>query len=521
MTRIHKLIFAVIILAFVISVNAQDTTQSLAFKNNRPRRTSPYFYRPDLAYQIWQQFRLTQEANAGDPLAQHELGLRYLMGDGISPDTSLAVYWVKKAADQNLASAKYNYAIFLINGIGVQWNPFAAFQYFKSAAKDGMVQAQYVLGVLYTDNLITKRNWNLAYYWIKKSAEGDYEPAADVLNELEPRISKQVVDSIFQSENQVVVTEPDAVSDPEENLTSSLSLVFIDFDSIRDTVVEITDSMLIDDLSITGIDSLKEILSIDSTTTLSELAKKENVERLQTLADNGATEAQVLIGRMYQRGIYFKQNDILAAVYYYRALRNDSPKATQLLWQLSSKKDFLQKIQDEAENNNAIAKYLWYGLTSVGFDNRIAIGDAIGLLEDAATSNYLPAVIELGLNYYTGRFVNKDEQTGLNLWKAAVRQGNLEAKVRLAASRLFDSFIFEEYKNDFNTLLNASKQGSLLAMVSLAVCYEKGIGTAKSKPDAVQYYRMAAQRGSQFAYQELKRLYDEIRPNNPEFLITN
>jgi len=81
--------------------------------------------------------------------------------------------------------------------------------------------------------------------------------------------------------------------------------------------------------------------------------------------------------------------------------------------------------------------------------------------------------------------------------------------------------MFEEYKNDFQTLVDASKNGSLLAMVSLAVCYEKGIGTIQSKPDAVQYYRMASQRGSQFAYQELKRLYDEIRPNDPEFTISN
>ena len=170
---------------FCLSINAQDTTQSLAFKNKRPQQNAPYFYRPDLAYQIWQKFRLTQEANAGDPLAQHELGLRFLMGEGVPADTSQAVFWIKKAADQNLTSAKYNYAILLINGIGVQWDPFNAFKLFQSAASDGMVQAQYVVGILYTDNLTLKRDYNLAYYWIKKAADNEYAPAKEIVTKLE------------------------------------------------------------------------------------------------------------------------------------------------------------------------------------------------------------------------------------------------------------------------------------------------------------------------------------------------
>ena len=79
----------------------------------------------------------------------------------------------------SLLSAMYNYAILLINGWGVDWDPFRAFKYFKGAAKAGMIQAQYVVGILYTDNLIVKRDFNYAYYWVKKSAEEGYEPAED------------------------------------------------------------------------------------------------------------------------------------------------------------------------------------------------------------------------------------------------------------------------------------------------------------------------------------------------------
>ena len=214
---------------------AQDSTKSLAFKNNRPQRNNPYFYRPDLAYQIWQQFKLNQEANAGDALAQHELGLRYLLGDGIPADTVKAVYWIKKAAEKNLTAAKYNLGIMLINGIGINWDPFLAFKYFRSAAREGMNQAQYVLGVLYTDNLIVKRDWNLAYFWIKKSADNDFEAAKEILPELEPKISKKIVDSLFNIKSLTVSDQQESNSETE--IPSSLGLMFIDFGSIQDTTL--------------------------------------------------------------------------------------------------------------------------------------------------------------------------------------------------------------------------------------------------------------------------------------------
>ena len=501
---------------------AQDTTRSLAFRNNKPDRTRPYFYRPDLAYQIWQQFRLTREANTGDPLAQHELGLRYLMGEGIAADTAYAVYWIKKAADQNLTSAKYNYAILLINGMGVEWNPFAAFKYFKSAAEDGMVQAQYIVGVLYTDNLTVNRDWNQSYYWIKKAANGDYEPASDIITELESKISREVVDSLFNREPTSHNDETEPLGDPSNtNLTSSLGLVFVDFDTPSDTVISITDSMLISDLEFTEIDSLTEILEMDSTTTLQSLTTHKNITKLKTIAEYGSPEAQVIIGRLYDQGIYFNQNLITAASFYFRALRNDSPKATHLLWKLNRKTEFQSLLQEEVNRNNIEAKFVWYALTSIGFDGRIVMGDALNLLEESAAENYLPAIMELGLNYYTGRFISRDDVKGLQLWEKAELLGSSEATVRISTSTLFDLFKPGESEKAFANLLNAAGNGSLLAQVSLALCYEEGIGIAKSRADAIHYLRLAAQRGSQFAYAELQRLYDEIRPDDTEFVITN
>ncbi|MEJ2193955.1 MAG: tetratricopeptide repeat protein [Ignavibacteriaceae bacterium] len=512
--------FSYIVFVIIISSMSfgQDTTKSLAFKNNRPYRNSPYFYRPDLGYQIWQQFKLIHEANAGDVLAQHELGLRYLMGEGIATDTAYAVYWIKKAADRKLASAEYNYAILLINGWGVEWDPFAAFKYFREAARAGMIQAQYVTGILYTDNLIVSRDLDYAYYWLKKSSSEGYDPAKQIISQIKPKITQSIVDSIKTIEEDTDTKYNDLDTDNDTKLSSPVGLVFIDFDSIGDTVTTLTDSMLIGDLQLTIKDSLARAMKIDSMKHLSELVSPKNVAFLSALAENGSPEAQTIIGQLYERGIYFNKNLITAASYYFRALRIDSPKAPYLLWQLTKKTGFINRVQNEVSNGNVEAKFVWYGLASTTFDNQIAMSDAIDLLQSSADQKYLPAMIELGLNYYTGRYLDRDINMGLRYWREASLLGSTEASIRLITASLYDE---EEinHKKAVSDLKKAADEGSVLAQVALAYCYENGIGTIVSKSNSLKNYRMAAQRGSQYAYRELQRLYDEIRPNDPEFTI--
>ncbi len=517
----QKKLWLILVCLLILSsvLFAQDSTESLAFKNKRPKQKAPYFYRPDLAYQIWQKFKLTQEANSGDPLAQHELGIRYLLGEGIPADTTQAEFWLKKAADQNLTSAKYNYAILLINGIGVQWDPYTAFKLFRSAANDGMVQSQYVVGILYTDNLTVKRDYNQAYYWIKKAAENDYQPAREIVAKLESRTTKQVVDSLLSTSG--TSEEKNPIPDPSENLTSSLGLVFIDFETISDSAIAVTDSMLIEDISISGTDSLSKILLQDNPKTLNQLATPKNIEILNILADNGSPEAQTILGRFRENGIYFKKNLIDAAVYYYRALRNDSPIGTHLLWQLSQETELLSLVRTESEAGNNIAKFVWYGLTSINFDNRIVLADALSLLEQSANSYYLPAMVESGLNYYTNKYGRNSTRTGLSLWETASQLGSKEAETRLIASRVLDSFDSYNKTEDFKLLKKAAEKGSLFAMVTVGLCQLQGLGTKQTIPEAVENLRMAAQRGSRFAYEELKRLYDERRPTDLEFIVPN
>ena len=48
-----------------------------------------------------------QRAEQGEAKAQTNLALMYLKGEGVSSDQEKAIYWLRKAAEQGLATAQY------------------------------------------------------------------------------------------------------------------------------------------------------------------------------------------------------------------------------------------------------------------------------------------------------------------------------------------------------------------------------------------------------------------------------
>lgn len=509
--------FFFIIICLSSDILAQDTTSaSLAFKSNRPRSRTNIFYHPDLAYQLWQQFKLIQEANSGDPMAMHELGLRYLLGEGSVADTSQAAYWIGKAADKRLPAAEYNYAILLNNGWGISWNPFKAYKYFKDAALSGMPQAEYVYGILNTNDFIVKRNWDKAYTWVKKAADDGNSSAKEILGDLKKRVSPDYFDST--NTNSEADSSGIASSNDESTISSNLGLVFIDFSSKTDSVPVITDKQIIDDIWRNGSELLNDTLGISnkSDSTLTKL-KKKGISYLEQSAEAGNPEALTLIGRLYERGIFYKKNLLKAAIYYLRATRLDSPTAPAIIWYMIREKDYFTNLKKLVDENNADAMYIWYELYILGFDQQFTEGDAFNLLRRAANQNNLPAIVELGFSYLTGKFVKTNKEKALSLWNAAEKMGSTEASIRIAAAMLLGEIGTDRMDTTkYLQMLNvADNLGSVLAQVSLGYCYENGIGVRKSIPEAVKFYRLGAQRGNRYAYDQLKRMYDSIRP--PEF----
>ena len=66
-------------------------------------------------------------AEQGLPEAQHNLGLMYVNGQGVSQDYAEAVMWYRKAAEHGVALAQNNLGIMYRKGQGVPPSPVAHF----------------------------------------------------------------------------------------------------------------------------------------------------------------------------------------------------------------------------------------------------------------------------------------------------------------------------------------------------------------------------------------------------------
>lgn len=494
----------------------QDSTGSLAFKRKNSVDRIRFYPSYSFSYQLWQRFVLTKDANAGDPTAQHELGIRYLLGDGFECDTVEAVEWIGKAAEKKFTPALYNYALILLNGIGGNWNPFNAFQLMKEAANKGMREAQYAYGLFYTDNLVVRKDMNTAYYWLKKSSDNDFTPAAEVISEFMQSGFNPPASFELQQTNDSI-TKPDTTKNNYQPIiVPSSSLVYLDLTQTQDSIRQIED----DDILKQFITHTK--LNVDSSLTDYNFDNFDFAKYIDTIklnAEYGSPEAHALIGLLYQKGKYYSKDPIKAAKHYMMAIRLESPFSPSLLWQLVSKYDLIKDLKEAVNQNNFDAKYVWAGIHAMGFRSYITDDDALKLLTSASTNSHIPSMIELGYSLINGNFSKLDRDEGKLWWEKASELNSIEAKTRLLFLDALQLTNFNNIGISIDYLVHAEDKGSLLAQIILGYYYEMGFGFIQNEGRAAQYYRKAASRGSKIAMNALTRLYNKKRPTDRIFSI--
>lgn len=503
-----KLLLVFILGLFAVHTFAQDSTKSLAIKPNQTfRMPFTLFYQSDVSYQLYENFMLIRKANSGDAQAAHEIGVRYLVGHGFDADTVQSYNWIEKAAEKKLPVALYNLGIFQNNGWGTEWNPYKAFDNFYAAAKEGFPLGNYVVGLFFTENLVVPRNLSVASYFIRKAADQNVEQAKELLKELKKRNAVDV-DSLFVVE--VLKNRDDSNSSNKKN---SYSLSYLDFTA--DSTSAVDDSTLL-------FDAVHEKDKVDNEKTFSVSIKSDStlVNKMLREANWGSPEALTLLGRYYEKGNFFKKNILTAASYYCRAVRLESYKAARLLFDLLKSPNFFVHLKKEVDKGNVEAQFVWSSLIAQQFDNQITGIDALKFLQEAAKKNYLPSLLELGNWNVGGIIANKNIGNGMDIWQKAIQQGSKEAEVRLRLLQLLNDDYVQNKNELFQTFVTGDDEGSILAQTALGICFEKGIIVKKDLAKAVTNYRKAAFRGSQNSFSALKRIYDNLRPDDPRFKVT-
>ncbi|MGE0079812.1 MAG: tetratricopeptide repeat protein [Thiohalomonadaceae bacterium] len=117
---------------------------------------------------------LRAEAAAGDAYAQLNLGAAYDNGIGTEPDTALALYWYRAAADQGVPEAQFNLGHLLVSrgetAEGARW--------LTRAAEQGLADAQYLIGVMLAEGSAgVPVDREAAVTWLRRAAAQEHAEA--------------------------------------------------------------------------------------------------------------------------------------------------------------------------------------------------------------------------------------------------------------------------------------------------------------------------------------------------------
>lgn len=130
-----------------------------------------------------------ERAKQGDALSQSVIGMRYLYGDGVPQDYTLAFNWFQKAADQGRDGAQFSLGFMYVKGLGVAKNYTSARIWFQMSADQGNRFAQAALGELHAQGHGVPQDYVEAHKWFNLSASQGFEAATEKRNEIAVRMT--------------------------------------------------------------------------------------------------------------------------------------------------------------------------------------------------------------------------------------------------------------------------------------------------------------------------------------------
>ena len=102
----------------------------------------------------------------------------YCTAAGVPKDLDAAVAWYRRAAEQGERIAQYNLAVMLVRGDGVEPDPEEALNWYRKAAEQGVPEAQIALGDVYATGRGVAVDHDEARRWFDKAAGQGHEGAA-------------------------------------------------------------------------------------------------------------------------------------------------------------------------------------------------------------------------------------------------------------------------------------------------------------------------------------------------------
>ena len=193
----------------------------------------------------------------------------------------------------------------------------------------------------------------------------------------------------------------------------------------------------------------------------------EALRILEPLAESGDSEAQKIMGIMYDYGHGVNKDPSVALQWYLRSAEQGQP-AVQ--YQVGAK----YFRGDGTEQNYPEAAKWW---------------------ELAANGGQVDAQFNLGLMHYRGLSMERDDRKAAELFEKAAAQGHSYAQYSLAVMYSFGHGVEKDHASALEWFRSSANQGVAQAQFNMGVYYENGYAVDKDLDVARQWYERASAQG--------------------------
>ena len=161
--------------------------------------------------------------------------------------------------------------------------------------------------------------------------------------------------------------------------------------------------------------------------------------------------------------------------------------------------------QGNSEAQNRLGRLYAFGSSIAPLDRK----EAVKWFRMAADRGRAEAQYNLGCCFEYGKGVRKDEGKAAELYRQAAEQGYAPAQFQFALCLQHGKGVLEDKYLAFKWYRKAAEQGHINAQVNLAFCYKNGIGVEKDENLARKWLHKAAGQGDEEGREQLLLMDDE------------
>ena len=453
-------LFAVlVVLAFLLSptaIGAADLDSALAAYNRGDFAT---------AFKEWKEL-----AEKGDAVAQSNLGQLYRDGEGVARDDALAAEWFRKAAEQGDAAAQNDLGSLYSAGRGVRKDDAEALRWYRKAADQGHSSGQFNLGLAYDYGRGVAQDSKEAMRWYRKAADQGNAWAQTNIGFFYYRgngVSRDYAEAMRWYQK--------AAAQGDDVAWRSIGDVYRNGEGVtRDY--------------------------------------GQAAAWYGKAAKQGNADAQLALAKLYEAGSGVSKDETTALLWYRKAADQGNEEAKTAAARLGK---VTASMGAAATAQSTTTQPATTQPTTADLDSARAAYDrgdyarASKEFKKLAEKGDRVAQYNLGLMYWKGQGVAKDNERAVQWYRKSADQGYADAQYKLGNHYWEGKGVRHDDAEAVRWYRKSADQGNAWGEFYLGYAYAFGRGVARDRDEAMRWYHKAADQGNAWAQNNIGILYEE------------